>query len=81
MLDFLEYTAKLRKRFQIMKDRYKVELGSQSGHCCFEYTVVDTTKPYMVAGKQYRDRFQGICECFDKGIADQICEALNKQQQ
>lgn len=46
--------------------RYEVQPGSDSGHCCFEYTVVDT-------------RFEGItvCECFEEGDALLVCKALN----
>lgn len=45
--------------------RYAVKLGSESSHCCFAATVVDTTT----------DR--GICECFDEKDAKEICSALN----
>lgn len=49
--------------------RYQVLKGSESAHCCFEYTVLDTL------------RTQGgsaMCECFYKADAEKICEALNK---
>lgn len=65
-----------------MTDRYKVLDGSESGHCCFEATVVDTTKPLLIAGNRYEGsdgepKCEAICECFEKEDAEQICEALN----
>lgn len=53
--------------------RYKVVPESQSGHCCFEATVVDTTKP----SPHYAGMFQPVCECFDEADAKRICDALN----
>lgn len=52
--------------------------GSQSGHCCFEATVVDTYKPVMVAGEHYKNQYEPVCECFEKEEADYICAALNE---
>lgn len=65
-----------------MTERYKVVEGSQSIHCCFDYTIVDTTKPEMIGGTQYRDdndelQWVEICECFDEKSANLICKALN----
>lgn len=64
--------------------RYQVRKGSQSGHCCFDATVVDTTKPHTnsVTGKQYQDDrgnllWEAVCETFDEGDALVIAEALN----
>jgi hypothetical protein len=57
--------------------RYKVVAGSQSGHCCFDYTVVDTTRPYLIHGAQYEGRFEAVCETFDQAEADLVCAALN----
>lgn len=57
--------------------RYKVVEGSQSAHCCFEATVVDTTKPVMIGGEHYEGQFDPICECFDRSDADAICAAMN----
>ena len=50
-----------------MTDRYYVIDGSESGHCCFEYTVMDATKD------------EQVCECFDINHAELICSALNKE--
>ena len=57
--------------------RFKVVDGSQSCHCCFEFTVVDTTKPVMIGGIHYREQFEAICECFERGYADMIAAGLN----
>lgn len=60
-----------------MADRFIVVKGSQSAHCCFEYTVVDTTKPMMIGGERYGDQFDPLCECFEAEDAERICAALN----
>lgn len=61
--------------------RYKVVEGSQSAHCCFDFTVVDTANPEMVGGKQWvgvnGPQFVSMCECFYRLDADRICAALN----
>lgn len=58
--------------------RFKVVNRSQSCHCCFEYTVVDTSKPYMIGDEQYEGQFEEVCECFEAFEANMICDALNK---
>lgn len=60
-----------------MTERYTVVEGSQSAHCCFAFTVVDTTKPVMVNGAQYKGQFEALCECWERSEADQIARALN----
>lgn len=50
--------------------RYQVVEGSESGHCCFSWTVVDTQK----------DR-ENICECFEEADARKIADALNKEDE
>ena len=60
--------------------KYAIVNGSQSAHCCFDYTVVDTTRPYMIGGKQYDGRFESICECFDEEQAQLVCDALNAHE-
>ncbi len=55
-----------------MKDRFIVINDSISGHCCFEYTVVDTR------GIQDDDTpGKTMCETFGKDEANLICDALN----
>lgn len=58
-------------------ERFKVVDGSQSCHCCFVCTVVDTTKPVMIGDHQYRNQFDPVCECFSDEEAAMICNALN----
>ncbi len=57
--------------------RYKLVHGSQSAHCCFEFTVVDTTRPFLIHGKQYEGQFEALCETFDYDSARSIVDALN----
>jgi hypothetical protein len=61
--------------------RYKVVEGSQSCHCCFAHTVVDTTKPSMIGDTQYvvqgEPQWEAVCECFEEAEAKLVCEALN----
>lgn len=64
-----------------MSDRYKVIERSESGHCCFECTVVDTTKishTHFVTGEVH---YEPVCECFDVEDAVMICSALNRETQ
>jgi hypothetical protein len=67
-----------------MSKRYKVVDGSQSGHCCFDVTIVDTTIPKIIAGEHWRNsdtgelEYQAVCECFEEKDAEVICAALNK---
>jgi hypothetical protein len=63
-----------------LADRYKVVGGSQSWHCCFDFTVVDTTRPVMINGEHYANQFEPVCECFYEADADLICRALNALQ-
>ena len=52
--------------------RYRIDEGSNSGHCCFEFTIVDTS-----------NREDGndcsVCECFERSDAELIVNALNFQ--
>lgn len=56
--------------------RFVVMEKSKSGHCCFEATVMDTTKP-----ENYSDNFgqhyETICECFSIEDAYTVARALN----
>lgn len=60
-----------------MPDRFKIVAGSQSAHCCFDFTVVDTTRPKMIHGEHYDNQFEPMCECFDEAEATAITAALN----
>jgi hypothetical protein len=55
--------------------RYQVVEGSQTSHCCFVATVVDTAK----IGPRVVD-FEEVCECFEVEAAHRICKALNAQE-
>jgi hypothetical protein len=63
-------------------ERFAIFEGSQSAHCCFDFTVVDTTKPDIIGGEHYMDRdgrlhYESVCECFDREAAELVCNALN----
>jgi len=67
-------------------ERFKVLAGSASEHCCFEATVVDTSKPTMMGGKHYVNSegkldYETVCECFDIDDANEIAKALNAMHQ
>lgn len=53
--------------------RYQVIPESQSGHCCFVATVVDTAKPLEWPNGE----FEIVCECFTTGQAESVARALN----
>lgn len=62
--------------------RYQIFNGSASAHCCFDATVVDTTKPEIIGGQHYKGRdgqlhYETVCECFSLEDAQLICDALN----
>lgn len=58
--------------------RYKIVTGSQSGHCCFEATVVDTKYPVIYHGIHYNDQYEAVCESFSASNAELIAAALNR---
>lgn len=60
--------------------RFKVVIGSASAHCCFEATVVDTSKQNYLDGDG-NIVYESICECFDVDSADKIAKALNSTTQ
>jgi hypothetical protein len=57
--------------------RYIIEDESLSAHCCFGWSIVDTTvgKIDTIHGPQWADH---ICEGFEEKYAILICDALNK---
>lgn len=63
--------------------RYQIIELSQSAHCCFGYTVVDTENPSYIGDQLYIDhrtggvRYEAVCECFSEEDANLICNALN----
>ena len=61
-------------------NRYQIRRGSQSSHCCFVATVVDT---YAVigygrakSGRNYH-LYETVAEFFDRSMARLTCNALN----
>lgn len=56
--------------------RYIVIEGSESAHCCFGYTVVDTQEKHT-----HYDKPRWVCECFDKEDADRIALTLNQMHE
>lgn len=56
--------------------RYQAVRGSESAHCCFEASVIDTrirTPP----GTHVEGRI--VCECFHLETAQRIAAALNRE--
>ena len=63
-----------------MSYRYRVEEGSQSAHCCFVATVVDT-KNVTFINDEGTKIYETVCECFTISDAAKIATALNKTEQ
>lgn len=57
--------------------RYVVSYQSESSHCCFQATVLDTRRNHSVYSE---DPFP-VCECFDPDEADDIAAALNLREE
>ena len=65
--------------------RYTVLNKSISSHCCFEATVMDTTKPCMIGAEHYSDEdgnayYESVCECMEEEDARRIADSLNKTE-
>lgn len=61
--------------------RYVVVEGSESAHCCFAASVVDTIQetdyaPHVPAGRM-EGRYHAICECMELEKARAIARAMN----
>lgn len=52
--------------------RYRVRAGSESGHCCFGASVMDTETLDETLGTP-----TCVCECFDVATSERIAAALN----
>lgn len=66
--------------------RYKVIKGSETAHCCFKATVVDTNRPHldgnkkpMINGETQEIIYEVLCECFSVESANLIAESLNRE--
>lgn len=57
--------------------RYFVKHGSDSGHCCFEASIMDSLVGEMIHGDFFPDC---VCECFDEDVAEEICKTLNEKE-
>lgn len=62
-----------------MADRFQVIEGSESGHCCFDATVVDT-HVVRLPGSSVKNNFAWVCECMDLDAANTIAELLNRAE-
>ncbi len=72
--------------FDLTKGRYHLHKGSDSSHCCFACSVIDT-QPQKNHGplNDYRldfengiPQFEAVCECMNEDDAQRICDALNR---
>lgn len=55
--------------------RYEIVEGSQTGHCCFVATIIDTYTNRNLYPKDLEHN--ALCECMDVDDAQKICAALN----
>ncbi len=60
-----------------MSDRFIVVNESLSAHCCFGYTIVDTSHGKESFGDYWK---KTMCETFEEEEAIIICAALNEYQ-
>jgi hypothetical protein len=51
---------------------------SESGHCCFRYSIVDMNKPIYDGGGKDVIGHEVVCECFEKEYAELIMAGLPK---
>lgn len=61
-------------------NRYQIRRGSQSNHCCFVATIVDTSCPIATCSTEsgkYFVMYRRVAEFFDKGVARITRNALN----
>jgi hypothetical protein len=61
-----------------MSDRYKVVEGSQSAHCCFSATVIDSANEIRSPDGRRLDYFDAVCECISSIDAEFVARALNE---
>lgn len=63
-----------------MSKRYKVIEESLSGHCCFDFTIIDSSRKEVMNDGSITDDDFRMCECFERAEADLICNALNAME-
>lgn len=62
---YMEHRPDRMQNLTKKKNRFEISDVSESGHCCFGYTVMDTKTENQ------------LCECFKLESAEKICAALN----
>lgn len=62
------------------KVRFIVIKGSESAHCCFQATVIDTKEGKVIHSEGYELNYWDytVCETFSIEDAIMICDALNE---
>lgn len=58
--------------------RYVVEEGSNSGHCCFKFSVMDSTRKVITLENGGKQSPEAVCECYEAAEANMIADALNR---
>jgi hypothetical protein len=75
----------IEEKTETIKARYKIVNGSVSGHCCFDYSIIDTRPDQLEKENQIKDieLWGGVmrCECFYYHDAECICEAMNMYEE
>lgn len=61
-----------------MEPRFQVIGESTSGHCCFESTVIDTSKRADYSNEK-DVWYEHVCECFEHEDALRIAKLLNEE--
>lgn len=61
-----------------LEPRYELVEGSESGHCCFEASIIDKDKPILRGdGTEVEGQFDIVLECFEVAEAEKILKLLN----
>jgi len=60
-----------------VKERYKIVEGSDSGHCCFECSILDTYRKEAYTKADGSPYYVCVAECFYKEDAVNIVNTLN----
>ena len=64
-----------------MKERYKIVEGSESAHCCFSATILDTHQPEDCTNADGTPYYYNLAECFYIKDAENIVKALHQQEE
>lgn len=71
---FMQPIPKQTQEILDKEKRFVVLVGSESAHCCFDATIVDTQTLDSLGNPS------NIAECFDMNDALRIAEALNEKE-